>query len=83
VFCALLLALVALAQAVAERRAAQDRVLQASAARDAATRLTALAEQTKPSVSDLLTTPSAQRATVQRAPRRTPSKATGLRRSVA
>jgi hypothetical protein len=83
VLCALLLALVALAQAVAERRAAQDRALQAAAARDAATRLTTLAKETKASVSGLLTEPPAQRATVQRAPRRTPSKAAGLRRSVA
>jgi Flp pilus assembly protein TadG len=83
VLCALLLALVALAQAVAERRAAQDRALQAAAAREAATRLTTLAERTKPSVSDLLTAPPAQRATVQRAPRVTPSKTARHRRSAA
>jgi hypothetical protein len=49
---ALVLALAILAQAVAERRAAQQRGLQAQAARAAAARLNALADSTKPSVSE-------------------------------
>jgi hypothetical protein len=52
---ALLLALVGLAQALAELRAAQDRLLQAAAAREASARLAAVAASVPDSVADAFT----------------------------
>ena len=59
---ALLLALVALARALAELRTAQDRLLQAAAARDASARLAAVAASVPNSVADAFTMVSANPA---------------------
>jgi hypothetical protein len=53
----LLLALLGLAQALAELRAAQDRLLQAAAARDAATALSAVAASVPDSIVDPFAVP--------------------------
>jgi hypothetical protein len=54
-FLALLLALVALVQALAELRVTQNRLLQAAAARDAAARLTAVAAAVPDTIADAFT----------------------------
>jgi hypothetical protein len=73
VYLALLLALAGLAQALAELRAAQDRLLQATAARDASARLTAVAGSVPYSIADAFTVMPASPAS---GPRRTTRRGT-------